>query len=127
MLHLSSHGGKSDLFFNSSFTKLNKRNGIFVSILCMMKGLNSFHECMNVPTDSQKCSRRGQKKVIYWKEQAYLFDCLFYYWCILGDLPFLDSFHCQSGKTFPEGVSERPFALHFLGHILAVAAYISHP
>lgn len=46
MLHLISHGGKFDLFFNSSFTRLNKRSGIFVSFLCILKGLNSLHECI---------------------------------------------------------------------------------
>lgn len=65
MLHLISHGGKFDLFFNSSFTRLNKRSGIFVSFLCILKGLNSFHECMSVSTNKQKRLRSRQEKVIY--------------------------------------------------------------
>lgn len=96
----------------------------FLSFLCVLKGLNSFHGCMNAPTNNQNCSRRGQEKVIYWR--AYLFGCLFYYWHILGSLLSLDSFHCWSRKTFHKDASETPLVLHVLRHILAAAACASH-
>lgn len=70
MFHLSSHG--RNLICFSIAHLLNKRKCFFVSFLCILKCLNFFHECLNVPTKSQKCSRRRQEKITYWRAGLFI-------------------------------------------------------
>jgi len=80
MLHLSSRGGKFDLIFNSSFTKLDKKNGVFVFFLCVLKCLYSFRGCMNVATVR---NFQGGDKRRWFIGRSKLICFPFYYWCIL--------------------------------------------